>query len=105
MAAAVLRAFPEGTRISQPAAGFCLWVEMPLGVDAQELYAAALRAHIAITPGPLFSAKLRYRHFIRLSAARWSDAHEPAVRKLGALAAGLARRRPGKEVTMVRTKS
>ncbi len=96
MAAAVLRSFPEGTRISQPAAGFCLWVEMPLGVDAQELYAAALRAHIAITPGPLFSAKLRYRHFIRLCAARWNDAHEPAVRKLGALAAALARRRPAK---------
>jgi len=92
MAAAVLRSFPTGTRISQPSVGFCLWVEMPLGIDAQEVYAAALRANISITPGPLFSAKLRYRHFIRLNAARWSDASVGAVRKLGALVTALGKR-------------
>jgi DNA-binding transcriptional MocR family regulator len=91
MGAAVLRWFPPGTRVSQPAAGFCLWVELPLGVDAQLVHAAALRAGISITPGQLFSAKLRYRHFIRLSAARWSDAGAAAVRKLGALVAATRR--------------
>jgi DNA-binding transcriptional MocR family regulator len=90
MGAAVLRWFPPGTRINQPVAGFCLWVELPPGGDAQALYLAALRAGISLTPGPLFSAKLRYRHFIRLSAARWSDALAPAVRRLGALVAGMA---------------
>ena len=101
MAAAVLRLFPLGTRISQPCVGFCLWVELPIGVDAQELYAAALRANISITPGLLFSAKLRYRHFIRLNAARWSDASIGAVRKLGALVTTLCRRagkHPGAQI-------
>jgi DNA-binding transcriptional MocR family regulator len=91
MGAAVLRWFPEGTRVSQPMGGFCLWVEMPLGVDAQQVYAAALRIGISITPGPLFSPKLRYRHFIRLSAARWRDADADSVRKLGDVVTHLAR--------------
>jgi DNA-binding transcriptional MocR family regulator len=91
MGAAVLRTFPAGTRVSQPAAGFCLWVEMPVGVDAQAVYAAALRAGISITPGPLFSAKLHYRHFIRLNAARWSAAALPALRRLAGLVAAAQR--------------
>ncbi|HEX3135385.1 MAG TPA: 2-aminoadipate aminotransferase, partial [Planctomycetota bacterium] len=92
-----------GTRISQPAVGFCLWVEMPLGIDAQEVYAAALRAHISITPGPLFSAKLRYRHFIRLNAARWSDASAAPVRKLGTLVTTLSRQPAKKRGTTATT--
>ncbi len=90
MAEAVLRFFPPGTRAGRPDAGFCVWVEMPAQVDAQKLHAAALRADISITPGTLFSAKQRYRHFIRLSAARWSSASTAAVRRLGSLVAAQA---------------
>ena len=92
MAAAILRTFPAGTRVSQPTVGFCLWVEMPNDVDALDLYAAALRSHIAITPRQLFSAKLRYRHFIRLNAAQWSAASQGAIVKLAGLVAAQCRR-------------
>lgn len=88
MADAVLAAFPDGTRVSRPGVGLALWVELPKAVDAQKLYAAALQARIAITPGPLFSAKLRYRHFVRLNAARWDARWREALERLG----GLARR-------------
>lgn len=82
MVAAVLAHFPVGTRVTQPAAGFSLWVELPPGADAAALHAAALAADIAITPGHLFSPKQRYRRCIRLCAARWSPAQLPALRRL-----------------------
>jgi DNA-binding transcriptional MocR family regulator len=91
MADAVLSVFPAGTRVTRPAAGFALWVELPRGIDAQALYAAALPALIAITPGPLFSAKLRYRHFIRLNAAQWRDPWKEHLGRLAALARKLDR--------------
>ena len=91
MADAVLAVFPAGTRVTRPTAGFALWVELPRGIDAQSLYAAALPALIAITPGPLFSAKLRYRHFIRLNAAQWRDPWKEHLGRLGALARKLDR--------------
>jgi DNA-binding transcriptional MocR family regulator len=40
-------------------------------------------AGIAITPGHLFSTGDRYRNFIRLNAANWSDAAIPAIERLG----------------------
>lgn len=87
MADAVLAAFPPGTRVARPAVGFCLWVELPPGADAQAVYAAALRDGIGLTPGPLFSAKQRYRHFLRLCAARWDASWLPALQRLGRIAA------------------
>jgi DNA-binding transcriptional MocR family regulator len=87
MADAVLACFPAMTRVARPAAGFCLWVELPATVDAQAVYAAALRDGISLTPGPLFSAKLRYRHFLRLCAARWDAALRPALQRLGRIVA------------------
>ena len=83
MADAVIEAFPTGTRVGRPQVGFCLWVELPEGLDGQAVYDAALRLGISITPGRLFSAKLRYRHFIRLCAAQWSESLRPDVRRLG----------------------
>ncbi|MCK6487810.1 MAG: PLP-dependent aminotransferase family protein, partial [Planctomycetes bacterium] len=88
MAAAVQDHFPAGTRVTVPAAGFCLWVELPVGADAAQVHQAALAAGIAITPGHLFSPKLRYRRFIRLCAARWAPQWLPALRRLGGLVAG-----------------
>jgi DNA-binding transcriptional MocR family regulator len=90
MAEAVARHFPGGTHVTRPAGGFVLWVELPEAVDAQKLYAAALEARIAITPGHLFSAKRRYRHFIRLNAAAWSPGHDGRMQVLGKLARRMA---------------
>jgi len=84
---AVLRNFPDGTRISRPEGGFVLWVEMPRSVDSIQLYRRALEQGIGIVPGPLFSNSDRYGNFIRLNAANpASDTQGRALATLGRLA-------------------
>lgn len=86
MADAVARCFPEGTRMTHPAGGFILWVEMPEGIDALQLYHRAFEHGISIVPGPLFSLSDKYGHHIRLSAAQWDDRIDQGIRTLGKLA-------------------
>lgn len=74
MSDAVMKVFPEGTRISQPQGGFVLWVELPEGTDSFSLARRALRQNVSIAPGPLFSASGKFGNFIRLSSARVWDA-------------------------------
>ncbi len=84
---AVLRHFPEGTRLSRPQGGFVLWVELPPGVDTLRLHRDALKHRINIAPGALFSVKDRYRNCLRLNCGLpWSEPIEAAVRTLGELA-------------------
>lgn len=83
---AIARYFPDGTRISRPAGGILLWVELPSNVDALTLYRLALAERIAILPGRIFSASNRFRHHIRINCAHtWSEKHERALLKLGRL--------------------
>jgi DNA-binding transcriptional MocR family regulator len=89
MAETVERTFPAGTRVSSPAGGFVLWVELPEQVDAIALYGLALKAGITIAPGQIFSATGKYRNFIRLNAAYWSKRIEDAVAVIGGLAKGM----------------
>jgi DNA-binding transcriptional MocR family regulator len=84
---AILRHFPEGTRLSRPEGGFVLWVELPPGVDTLRLHRDALKHHINTAPGALFSVKERYRNCLRMNCGvPWTDAIEAAVRTLGDLA-------------------
>jgi DNA-binding transcriptional MocR family regulator len=87
MADAVGEYFPRGTRVTRPAGGFVLWVEMPEAVDSIRLYAQAREAGISVTPSPLFSARKQFRNCIRLNAAQWSPKSEGALATLGNLAA------------------
>jgi DNA-binding transcriptional MocR family regulator len=91
MAAAVLRFFPPGTRVSTPRGGYVLWVELPGSVDAMALYARALGEGITIGPGNMFSARGNFNHFIRLNYSYpWTPQLEAAVMRLGALVAEIA---------------
>jgi DNA-binding transcriptional MocR family regulator len=83
----VAESFPKGTRLTRPSGGFVLWVEMPSGYDALQLFERALGAGIAIAPGPMFSATQRYGNCLRLSLGEpWSARIEAALRELGRLA-------------------
>jgi DNA-binding transcriptional MocR family regulator len=85
---AILRHFPEGTRLSRPEGGFVLWLELPPGVDTLRLYRDALKHRIATAPGALFSVKDRYRNCLRMNCGLpWTDPIENALRTLGTLAA------------------
>lgn len=84
---AILRAFPEGTRLSRPSGGFILWVELPPRVDTLRLQREAVKRKISLAPGPLFSVKDRYRNCLRMNCGvRWDADVEAAIHTLGALA-------------------
>jgi DNA-binding transcriptional MocR family regulator len=87
MIAAVGQYFPAGTKVTRPAGGFVLWVEMPRGVNSLELHERALENGISVSPGPMFSARQQYQNFIRLNCGfPWSDRLDQAIRTLGRLA-------------------
>lgn len=85
---AIAQYFPKGTRISRPAGGYMLWVELPAKVDALKLYSAALAENISILPGTVFSSTGRYKNYIRINCARdWSEVYDRALLTLGRLCA------------------
>lgn len=85
MVQAVMHHFPAGTRVSTPAGGFVIWVQLPGEVDSLVLYQRALSSGITLAPGYIFSAADKYRNFIRLNAAYMNFAGERALARLGAL--------------------
>ena len=62
------------------------------GAEAQpEAVHEHAREHgISIAPGPIFSVRDKYRNYIRISAAHWSDEIDAAIRTLGSLAGDMA---------------
>jgi DNA-binding transcriptional MocR family regulator len=95
MSDALLRHFPPGTHVSSPQGGFVLWVQMAETVDALEMYSQALKMGITLVPGHVCSPSQRYRNYIRLSTAQWSDKVAWAVQRLGVLAAQLEKKGEG----------
>lgn len=94
MANEIERSFPEGTRVSQPAGGFVLWLELPKPSDTTLLFGQALEKGICFAPGVIFSANGQHSHCLRLSGGYGWDARiEKGVRALGALARAGAKRR------------
>jgi DNA-binding transcriptional MocR family regulator len=82
--------FPKGTRVSDPAAGYTLWIELPRALSSMLLFERASREGIAFSPGPLFSATDRYAHCLRLSfSGAWEDPQKQAVARLGQMAQAL----------------
>jgi DNA-binding transcriptional MocR family regulator len=76
--------FPEGTRVTRPAGGYVVWVQLPDGVDALDLFRRALEQNICIAPGHIFSAKPKYSNFIRLNCGYHAPpTMERALHRLG----------------------
>jgi DNA-binding transcriptional MocR family regulator len=91
MTALIGRYFPARTRISRPAGGSVLWLELSEHIDSAELFDRALEQSITVCPGSIFSPTGRYRHFVRLSFGfPWDDAVEAGIRSLGLLVARLS---------------
>ncbi|MFM0289463.1 aminotransferase-like domain-containing protein [Paraburkholderia megapolitana] len=79
--------FPDDTKVSRPAGGFVLWLELPKRFDSRALFDEALEKGICFAPGDVFSAGRRFRNCLRLSAGyEWNERIENGVRKLGQLA-------------------
>jgi len=85
---AIAKYLPEGTKISRPAGGLVLWVELPESIDGVKLYRQALAQNISIVPGQIFSAGGRFANHVRISCGHpWSDSIERAFATLGRLCA------------------
>ncbi len=86
MAACVEKHFPSDTGISRPRGGSVLWLEMPEGIDSEQLFDAAMNVDISIVPGDIFSAGSRFRNYIRLSFGHpWTSKIEDGIATLGLL--------------------
>ena len=78
--------FPEDTRVSRPEGGFVLWVEMNRNADGYKLHKRALKHHIGIAPGQIFSSQGQFKNYFRLSyGAPWSDSTDQGLKTLGDL--------------------
>jgi DNA-binding transcriptional MocR family regulator len=83
MVQAIERHFPTGTKLSRPQGGYFLWLELPPHVDTLLLHQQALDHGISIAPGPIFSAKREFKHYLRLNFGH------PDPQRLGAAMATL----------------
>ena len=89
MADAIGRYFPPGTRVTRPAGGFTLWIELPANVDTVDLYTRVETKKITFAPGRIFSTKGQFRNCLRLNGAFWSEKNRWAVELLGRMATEL----------------
>ena len=87
MSQAISKYFPEGTCISRPQGGYVLWVELPKGIDSVALYRASMEERVSISPGPIFSARGKFRNCIRLNCGlKWTDEVDRAILTVGRIA-------------------
>jgi DNA-binding transcriptional MocR family regulator len=80
----VRRHFPSGYRLTRPAGGYFLWIECAPMVNSLEVHRRALSAGISLAPGPIFSARQQFNHFIRINCGHpWDRAMDQAIQRIG----------------------
>lgn len=81
------RHFPDGTRVTHPAGGAVLWLELPRQINSVELFFQAREQGIGIAPGAIFSTQDKFSNYIRISCgASWTEEIRAGVQTLGGLA-------------------
>ena len=87
------RHLPAGFRVVRPEGGYFLWIELPGLFSAVELYRIALSRGISIAPGPIFSQRRDFDHYIRLNYGHpWTAASDAAVATLADIMRALMRK-------------
>ena len=82
----IIEFFPDDVKISRPAGGFILWIELNKKVNSFKLFQQALKQNISITPGQIFSLKGNYNHCIRISFGHaYNNDVEYGLKALGQL--------------------
>ncbi|GAC1601322.1 MAG: PLP-dependent aminotransferase family protein [Chitinophagaceae bacterium] len=81
---AIIDYFPKDTKVSRPHGGFILWLELNQKINAFKLHTEAMKQHVSIMPGKIFSASCNYTNCIRISFGRpWDDEVEYGLMLLG----------------------
>ena len=83
--------FPEDTKVSRPQGGLVLWIELDKKLNSYALHKEALKYHISVAPGQLFSADGQFGNCLRLSYANpWTEDVEQGLKTLGRLVGKLS---------------
>jgi DNA-binding transcriptional MocR family regulator len=83
---AIIEYFPEDTKVSRPHGGFVLWLELNKKVNSFKLRTEAMKHHISIVPGKIFSASCNYGNCVRISFGKpWNDDADYGLMMLGKL--------------------
>jgi len=83
---AIIKYFPPDTKVSRPHGGFILWLELNKKVNAFKLRTEAMKHHISIVPGKIFSAGNNYGNCIRICFGKpWNDDMDYGLMILGKL--------------------
>jgi DNA-binding transcriptional MocR family regulator len=78
--------FPDDCCITRPQGGFTLWIEMNKKINAYKLHKKALKHHIGIAPGQIFSSQGKFENCFRLSYGNpWNDKIGNGLQTLGKL--------------------
>ncbi len=81
---AIIKYFPEDTKVSRPHGGFILWLELNKKVDSFKLRAEAMKQGISIVPGKIFSSGNTYANCIRICFGKpWNDDMDYGLMMLG----------------------
>jgi DNA-binding transcriptional MocR family regulator len=82
----IAKHFPEGTKTNRPKGGHFLWVELPQHIDTIELFEDAIKEGILIAPGPIFSARQKFKNYMRVNCGYNSPQRmDFALEKLGGM--------------------
>lgn len=76
MAAALKKHLPQ-VSLTPPGGGLHIWLQLPQGIDGDELYRHCLRQEVLITPGSYFTPGDSYLQFFRLSYAAVTETEIP----------------------------
>ena len=83
---AISEYFPEDIRVTRPQGGFTLWIEMNDKLNAYKLHKRALKHHIGIAPGQIFSSQGRFENCFRISYGEpWNEQIGQGLHTLGRL--------------------
>ena len=83
---AISEYFPEDIRVTRPQGGFTLWIEMNQKLNAYKLHKRALKHHIGIAPGQIFSSQGRFENCFRISYGEpWREEIGQGLYTLGTL--------------------
>ncbi|HEX6432077.1 MAG TPA: PLP-dependent aminotransferase family protein [Niastella sp.] len=84
---AIAQYFPADTRTSSPQGGLALWVAFNKAIDTTELYDLAIKKHISIAPGRMFTLQDQFENCMRLCIGLpWSEEIRFKLKQLGNLA-------------------
>ena len=92
MCNAIKKYFPSDVKCTYPHGGLFLWVELPEGCNARDLFKYALERKVAYVPGDSFFPQTKKKNFFRLNFSyNDDDVIEEGVKRLAdALKAYLA---------------